>query len=574
MHTNKKGRFLIRVHSCHSSPLFFPCGSVSRAKSLQLISLLFLLTALPNLCSCASHSPALPALIRIDARDSGAIGDGTTLDTAAIQSAIDSAANSGGGTVVLAGGRFVSGTLLLRSHVTLQIDPGAALLGSTKYADYRGPSSLNLPMPKSNYPQDEMRFRGLLIALDAEDITVTGGGTVDGRGAVVAAAIHQMQVDHQLAGNPKYRPDEMLRPCVINFVACRHVRVSNITLRDSACWVENYSACKDLTVEHVRVRSQAFWNNDGIDITGCQHVRMNNCDIDSADDGICLKSNAQACEDVIIRDCRVRSWANAIKFGTVSFVGFKNITISHIQVWGCGHAGLSIESVDGATIDDVTVSDISMTNLRQAILVKLGSRHTPGGNVGAIRNVSLSNITADLADGDPDAGQKFRAPVPSYKHNRFPCVVSGLPGHPIKNLMLKNIIYRTPGGGSPAVADVPLDKLSTIPEHATAYPEYSMHGELPAFGWFIRHAAGVTLDHDEIDCRKNDSRSAIVCDDVAGLRVRNLRIENVGNSGPVIAFRDVHDASIDDSIAHTTATTFVRLLERCSGIQESANTVR
>jgi hypothetical protein len=516
--------------------------------------------------------------LTIDVRSCGATGDGRTIDTTALQAAIDRVANSGGGIVSVPPGRYVCGTLILRSRVTLQIAVDAVLVGSTNIADYRDPSTLGLPMPASHYPQDESRFRGLLIALDADDIAVTGGGTIDGRGATVAANIHQMQVDHKLAGNPRYRPDESLRPCLINFVACHHVRVAGVTLKDAACWVENYSACDGLTIDRVTVRSQAFWNNDGIDISGCQHVAVSGCDIDSADDGICLKSNATACQDVTIRDCRVRSWANAIKFGTVSYVGFRHISISHCQVWGCGHAGLSIESVDGGVVDDVTVSDLQMTNLRQAILVKLGSRHSPGGNVGAIRNLTLSDITAELFDGDPDAGQPFRAPVPSYKHNRFPCIVSGLPGHPVEHLTLRRIIYKTTGGGSPTIADVPLDKLDSIPEHPAYYPEYSMHGELPAFGWFIRHASGLTLTDVEIDCRHRDSRSAIVCDDVADLDIAGLAVTNVagatgGGGAPVVALRNVRTAAIHDATAATSTDSFLKILDSCSGISEAHNTL-
>jgi hypothetical protein len=546
-----------------------------KKKNVRAFRTIILLIIARQLTCCAvrpATSAAGAGAMRADVRRFGAKGDGQTVDTIAIQAAIDSVAKSGGGVVWLASGQYVSGSLLLKSHVTLRIESGAALLGSTAPQDYRNLSAVGKPLPVSQYPQDESRFGALLIALDQIDIAVTGGGTIDGRGATVAANIHQLQIDHRLPGNPASRPDESLRPCVINFVRCQQVRVTNITLRNSACWVENYSACDDLTVDHVVVRSQAFWNNDGIDISGCRHVQMSHCDIDSADDGICLKSNATPCEDVHIRDCRVRSWANAVKLGTASFVGFHHISISNCQVWGCGHAGLAIESVDGAVIDDVTVTVLKMTNLRQAIVVKLGSRHTPGGRVGAIRNVTLSDITAELADSDPDAGQPFKAPLPKYKHNRFPCLISGLPGHPIENLTIRRITYQTTGGGTPAVADVPLDKLTSIPENARGYPEYSMHGELPAFGWFIRHAAGLTLDAAEIDCRRVDSRVAVVCDDVLALNVTGLHVTNVGGTNAIIALNNVHDANIRGGIVATGSSSFLQTLDRCTGVVSTGNT--
>lgn len=525
--------------------------------------------------SAETGNPTAPSapVSTVAVRSFGAKGDGQTLDTAAIQAAIDSVAKAGGGIVSLSSGRYVSGSLLLKSHVTLRIETGSTLLGSTTPDDYQNLSHAGKPLPISQYNQDEARFSALLIALDQDDIGVTGGGAIDGRGAAVAAKIHQLQGDHRIPGNPASRPDESLRPCLINFVRCSHVRMANITLRNSACWVEDYSGCDDLTLDHVIVRSQAFWNNDGMDISGCRNVRITNCDVDSADDGICLKSNATSCEEVVVRDCRVRSWANAIKFGTVSFVGFRHVSISNCQIWGSGHAGLAIESADGAVIDDVTVTGLKMTNLRQAILVKLGSRHTPGGYVGAIRNVTLSDITADLADGDPDAGQPFKAPLPGYKHNRFPCVISGLPGHPIENLTLRRITYRTTGGGTAAVANVPLDKLTSIPENARGYPEYSMHGELPAFGWFIRHATGLTLDGLEIDCSRVDNRAACVCDDVSNLDIKGLRVTNSGGTGPVVALENVRDAQIQDGTANMASSSFIQLIDHCIGVTGANNLV-
>ncbi len=510
-----------------------------------------------------------------DVRTCGAVGDGVAIDTPALQRAIDRVAADGGGTVSLPPGRYVSGSLLLRSGVTLRVERGATLLGSTAFADYRDLTHAGAPLPASPYPtQDETAYRGLLLALDAHDIAVTGGGTIDGRGAAVAAAIHQMQVDHRLAGSPKARPDESLRPCLINFVRCHDVRVSDMTLRDSACWVQDYSDCDGLSVDHVTVRSQAFWNNDGLDICGCRHARVTDCDIDSSDDGICLKSNGSACDDVAVRDCRVRSWANAIKLGTASFGGFRHVSVSRVRVTGCGHAGVSIESVDGAVIDDVAVSDLVMTNLRQAILVKLGSRHAPGGVVGAIRNVVLSDITADLADGNPDAGQRFHAPVPSYPHNRFPCIISGLPGHPIEHVTLRRITYRTPGGGVAAVAEVKLDQLGDVPEHAGGYPEYSMHGELPAFGWFVRHAAGVALEDVRVECRRPDFRAAAVFDDVSDLTVAGLQVPRSGGDPPVVALRNVRNAAIRGGDAATAGGLVVRTLGGCEAISATGGGIQ
>ncbi len=545
---------------------------------------LALLLLAPALVRCAKGEPSIEGVaaarpsaagVTCDVRSCGATGDGRTPDTAAIQSAIDRASGGGGGTVAVPAGRYLTGTLVLRDGVTLRLDDGATLVGSTNIADYHNGTITGHPLPPSPYPQSETIFTAMLIALDAHDVGVTGAGTIDGRGAEVAAAIHQLQVEGKLPGTPKSRPDESLRPCLINFVNCRNVRVSGITLRDAACWVENYTNCDGLWVDHVTVRSQAFWNNDGIDVTGCQHVRVSNVDVESADDGICLKSNASPCEDVVVRDCKVRSWANAIKFGTVSFQAFRHITIDRVEATGSGHAGLSIESVDGADIDDVNISNLTLRNLRAGILIKLGERHhRADGRTGSIRNVTLTDVTAELADGDPDAGQKFHAPVPSYRHNRFPCVISGLPDHPIEHLVLRRVTFVTPGGASAAVANVPLDQLATIRENPTGYPEYSMHGELPAVGWFVRHVADVTLDDVRVRCGKPDFRPAVVVDDASGVTVSKLGVTNPGGAAPVVALNRVRGATLRGGNATSAAHAFLQVLAGCAGVSATDNEVR
>ena len=199
-------------------------------------------------------------------RQYGATGDGTTMDTAALQQAIDAAANAGGGTVILPVGKYLSGSLDLKSHVTLQVDEGATLLGSPHKPDYR----------KAN-------FYALLLADNQQDIAVCGKGIIDGQGK-------QLSADTERLWKEKKLPDakEGERPVIINFRNCNNVSVRDITLKNSACWVEEYRDCQHLTVENIKVHSIAALNNDGIDIDGCAHVVVRGCDINSEDDGTCL----------------------------------------------------------------------------------------------------------------------------------------------------------------------------------------------------------------------------------------------------------------------------------------------
>lgn len=238
-----------------------------------------------------------------DVRTFGALGDGKTLDTHAIQAAVDTCCRAGGGTVVLPAGTFLSGTIQLRDHVTLQLRAGAVLLASTRQQDF---------------PQ-----RAVIYAAKAANIAVVGRGTVDGNGRISTAF-------------PKVRAH------LIHFVECRNVRVRDVALRNSTTWVQHYLGCDDLVVQGVTVDSRINpdiegprhlpgapgRNEDGMNLNGCQMVRVSNCGINSDDDGIVLKStSARPCRNVTITNCVVSSNASAIKFGTESGGGFQNVAV-------------------------------------------------------------------------------------------------------------------------------------------------------------------------------------------------------------------------------------------------------
>jgi polygalacturonase len=258
-----------------------------------------------------------------DVRNYGAIGDGTKLDTAALQQAIDTAANAGGGTVNFPSGRYLSGSLELKSHVTLELEAGAILLGSPRLSDYHHGD-----------------YRGLLWADRQQDFTVSGPGVIDGQGGELVAGTE--------AGDRPSHAKAGPRPMVINFHNCTHITVQDITLQDSASWVEDYRDCDHLTLKHITVRSMAALNNDGMDIDGCQQVVVRGCDIDSEDDGICLKSKDRTCADVLVENCRVRSSCNALKCGTESAGGFKNITCRNLEIYDTYISAIALETVDGA----------------------------------------------------------------------------------------------------------------------------------------------------------------------------------------------------------------------------------
>jgi polygalacturonase len=278
----------------------------------------------------------------------GAQPDGTTINTAFIQSAIDDAHQHGGGRVVIPSGRFLSGSIVLKTGVELHFLQGAVLLGSTDPQQYI----------KIN------RWKALVMADSQDHIAITGLGEIDGQGRPLALYLDSLfyigQLDTIDYEFPEHRPKWYLRPQLIELVNCKNIVVSHVTLRNAACWVQTYDRCANIILDSIRVESDAYWNNDGIDIQDCRNVRITHCYVNSADDGICLKSQSadHVCDSIYISDCTVRSSASAIKFGTVSHGGFKNVTIERINVFDTFRSALAIECVDGGTLENVMVNDI------------------------------------------------------------------------------------------------------------------------------------------------------------------------------------------------------------------------
>ena len=431
----------------------------------------------------------------------GVSRDGRTLDTGRIQQAIDECARAGGGTVYFPPGKHLSGTLLLRSHVSLHLEAGATLLGSRDLAHY--PSKI----PAFRSYTDNYTERSLLYAEDVEDIAIHGRGVIDGQGA-------------------SFQGPYKVRPYLLRFIECRGVSVEDVTFRDSPMWVQHYLACDDVCLRGVTVRSHVNHNNDGIDIDCCRRVRISNCDISSGDDAIVLKSTAgRATRDVAISNCVLSSHCNALKMGTESNGGFQNITIANCAIYDTRLAGIALEIVDGGVMDGVSISNVTMQGVNGPIFIRLGNRARPyveGSTrpaVGALRNVSLSNIEASGAD--PTG-----------------CAIAGLPGHPLEDVTVDNARLRFVGGGTVE------DAARQPPEHPEKYPEYSMFGRLPAYAFYCRHVRGLRLRNIETACVQPDARPAVRCEDVETLQISGARLRTSPGVSPGLRLHDVRDALI------------------------------
>lgn len=479
--------------------------------------------------------------------DYGSKADGKTLNTAAIQKAIDAAFKNKGGRVVFPKGIFLSGSIILKSNVTLYFEEGSVLLGSTNPKDYFNMAFEGRPVSPKNDDNSQM---ALILAHKANNITIKGKGKIDGQGLKLALNIDSLH-HAGIAVDPKYslrrnRPNETMRPKLFRFSQCDKVLIEGLKAGEASCWGLSFELCSNLTLDNLTIVNRSYWNNDGIDITDCKNVKVTNCDINAADDGICLKSYYPGyCNDsVYIANCTIKSSASAIKFGTASFGGFKNVTIKDITVYDTFRSAIAIESVDGAVIENIDVSNIVAANTGNAVFIRLGQR--TGDKPGSIKNVHLKNIKVQVPFGRPDSNYDLRGPEVDFFHNPFPASIVGLEGYAVENVTLENIEINYPGRASKGMAYIPLNRLHQVPEAVKDYPEFSMFGELPAYGFYVRHVNGISLKNIKLTLEDADFRPAFVFDDVQNLKMEAIDLPK--EKQKQLVFNNVVTAVLKDQL--------------------------
>ncbi len=453
----------------------------------------------------------------------GAKSNGTTLNTTSIQKGIDHIHENGGGRLVFYVGRYLTGTIYLKSNVTIQLEEGAILVGSVNPLDY-----------EMNH-----NWTALIFALDQQNIGITGKGVIDGRGFEVASNLVDLIHKGVISDPLRYdRPRETIRPQNIYFFGCRNVTIRGIILKDPGSWNQQYDQCRNVIIDGISVDSKSYWNNDGVDIVDCDSVSVTNSYFDAADDGICLKSHSAdfVCQNVFIRNNTVRTSANGIKFGTASYGGFRNIRIINNLVFDTYRSAITFAAVDGGIVENVIVDSLRSINTGNVIFLRIGERRA--GKKGKMNNISISNVYAEVPSTKPDAGYNYEGPVEDLPRNISPSSIAGMPDAAIEDVTLKNIEIHYPGGGNPAYAKVGLNELDKVPEMAANYPEFSMFKELPSWGFYIRHAKGITFENVNLSCARKDYRTAIVLDDVAGAIFRSLKVnEPAGKKEPVYSYK-------------------------------------
>jgi len=430
-------------------------------------------------CAVSVAAAAGPAL---NVRDFGAAGDGKTLDTRAIQKAIDACSANAGGVVELPAGTYLSGSILLKDNVTLRLDQNATLLGSTNPADYTVIDEFTDGLG------NKMGW-ALVGAADAKNVGIDGPGIIDGQGKAISAVIPTRTYGR--------------RPFLVRFAQCHGVTLSGVQLQNAGSWTTNFFQCTDVNVSNLRIDSLVAVHNDGIDLDSCQRVKITGCDIHSGDDAICLKTTSPIpCTDFDISGCHLSTHQGAVKLGTESVGDFTNIHVSDCVFQNVSAGGIKLLSADGAHLTNVTVSGITMENVEVPIFIRLDARLStfhPGEEkrpAGLLQHVLIENVNAVAATHGsvmPPTG----------------ILISGIPGHDIEDITLRNIQITLHGGGTAAEGKIQL------PEQANGYPEINRFGKtLPAYGMYARHVTGLILQNVTFKLLSPDARPEVKCEDV------------------------------------------------------------
>jgi len=456
----------------------------------------------------------------------GAKQGGIFINTNAINKAITACSNNGGGRVVIPAGVFKSGTITMKNNVELHFEMGSILLASTDLKDF--PIQLQ-PVYRSQ--KDPGGWRALIYANEVSNFAITGFGTIDGNGA-----------SHKPDPASKFKSDMDGRPRNLLFISCKYIKVEGIKMLNAGIWNQHYLNCEDVVVDRINVYNHSNRNNDGIDIDGCRRFILSNSIFDTDDDAIVLKSTGAApCEEIVITNCIVSSFCNAIKAGTESTGGFRNISISNCvirpsrnqeaPIFGTpiGISGLALEIVDGGAMDGISISNITIEGTECPLFVRLGNRarkHTadaPAPPVGTMKNIVINNVVA-------------------YNTGNYSSSITAIPGHYVQNLSLSNVQFFNKGGLKQGGY---LEDALKVKEDEKGYPEAKTWKELPSSGLFIRHAKNIQVRGLMLGSDSTDPRIPVIAVDVHGLSIQS--ISTIQNSGAGVFFKgyNVSDVQVE-----------------------------
>ena len=504
--------------------------------------------ALP-VAAIASRGPDGDGAIAFDPRKYGAKGDGKTLDSAAINAAIDACTGAGGGVVHVSPGIYRCGIVILKPNVTLYLEAGATILGSTNIGDYAHHGG---PAVKGDADQNH-----LIFAKDAENVTLRGPGRIDGQGSTFwkRSDRHPLPPDESWADviAHGWEPNGKRPSPMLEFVNCKGLRIEEIRIEGAPSWTLRIMNCEQVVIRGISVKNPNYGpNTDGIDVCGCTGVVISDCSIDTGDDAICLKSeNPYGGEplvnkNIVVTNCSLTTCCNGFKLGTTTQGGFENIAFSNSVIYNnpvdLGQrviSGVALEVVDGGWIDGLHVSGIRMQRTRTPIFIRLGNRSKKYDYAQhGLRGVVIEDIHAT--------------------ESVLASSITGLENVYVEDVTLKNIrIDCVLAGRSDWVN-------RSVPEVPEKYPEARMFGMLPAFGLYCRHVRGLHLSDVTFRATTGEQRPVMICDDVRGIKISGLTSTPTQGQQPVVKLIQCGDAWISNSAAPAGSSAYLEVEGRDS----------
>ena len=427
----------------------------------------------------------------------GAKGNGETLNTEAIQRAVDACNKAGGGVVLFSKGDYVTGTFRLKSNVMIEIKEGARILGSLDLKDYP-----HIVENHKSIMSEYYKFtQSLIYAEDLKNVGIQGGGEIYFRG------------ERENFPGPQTTGEIKDRPVGIRMIKCNNVVVQNIKLSYSAGWMQDYIACRDLIFDGIEVENHGNFNNDALDPDGCVNVIVRNCFFNTEDDAMCLKGSAMTpSENLLIENSTFYSTCNAFKVGTDTQGDFKNIFLRNVVLGGVpkshitsrnkrsASTGISIITVDGGNIENMLLQNVTINQSRCPIYIRLANRgrvldknnkYRPGYREssyipGYLKRIVIENIKGEL----------------NFAQGSF---ISGIAEHMIEDVVIRNMDLKMAGGGTPDLV------TKHVREHIAGYPDAHQISRmgLPAYGFYFRHAKNMTFDNVKVTPITKDARPEI-----------------------------------------------------------------
>ncbi len=467
--------------------------------------------------------------------DYGAKPGVNNINTKAIQAAIDACHKQGSGKVLFPKGRYSTGTLFLKSNVHLDFEDGAKLYGSTSLADYA-----EVPVAT-----EEPHFsKCLFYANGLENISITGKDTseINGRGYYFKFSHH--------------------RPKLFRIENSKNIRFENITIKNSGSWCIYFGGCDNINMVRVSVYNKENHNNDGMNYDGCSNVWIKECNLQVEDDAICLKSSInRTCENINVEGCTISSYHAALKFGTASAYGFRNINVKNCRFYDCRYGTIKLLVVDGGYIDNVHISDIDLFNCGGPIFLRLGNRgrsydksipqiygkdvKPEGRPVGSLKNVYIGNINGRLY-GRNDSVEGI--------------MMTGIGGHYIENVTLENIHFSFSGHGNLNVGDV------IVPEDEARYPEQSFFGVLPSYAFYLRHVKNFKFKNVTASLRSHDDRAAMYLEDAVNGSFEDVRVDISNGTGYAVDLKNSNNLNMINFTTNGDVKHLVRLQNTCDKI--------